>query len=229
MSPVTILMAAIVGAFAIDGISADAVSLPSPESVMNEYMENPYIRFYTGSQGLAWTTVHPEGNTLSSYGTYISTDGRVYRAAEGTTVIPQGVVTRKEVWGELKPGQHYYAKAITDSVVPVGKWVLSHREARCIHGPFSACRDYEYYGINGIPNTICRAEYDSGWMAYCADCGQQLTGYVYADDTCVANIGYLFSGSDDFAKIYPTRYLYFCPESGDNLETDRPINAHICK
>ena len=229
MSPVTILMAATVGAFEVDGISADAVSLPSPESVMNEYMENPYIRFYTGSQGLAWTTVHPEGNTLSSYGTYISTDGRVYRATEGTTVIPQGVVTRKEVWGELKPGQHYYAKAITNSVVPVGKWVLSHREARCIHGPFSACRDYEYYGINGIPNTICRAEYDSGWMAYCADCGQQLTGYVYADDTCVANIGYLFSGSDDFAKIYPTRYLYFCPESGDNLENDRPINAHICK
>ena len=229
MSPVTILMSAAAGAYALGGLSSAAISLPSPKSVMNDYMENPYIRFYSGSQGLAWTTVHPDGNTVTSYGTYVSTDGRVYRAAEGTTVIPQGVVTRKMIQGELKPGQHYYSKEITDSVVPVGKWVLSHREARCIHGPFTACRDYEYYGINGLPNTICRAEYDSGWMAYCADCGGQLTGYIYANDTCVANIGYLFSGSGDFAKTYPTRYLYFCPRGGDNLENDRPINGHICK
>ena len=229
ISPVSVLMAASAVTFVVDGLHFDAVRLPSPESVMAGYMENPYIRFYEGSRGIAWTTVHPEGCELSSYGTYISTDGSVYRAAEGTTVIPRGVIGRKEIQGELKPGQHYYSKPITDSVVPVGRWVLSHREARCIHGPFEACREYEYYGINELPNTKCLSEYDSGWIAYCADCGQPLTGYVYTNDTCVANIGYLFSGSGDFAKIYPTQYIFFCPKRGDNLENDRPLDVHICK
>ncbi len=228
-SPVSILMAASAGGYALVGISTHAVSLPSPESVMNSYIDNPYIRFYSGSQGVAWTTVHPGGSSVSSYGTYLYADGNVYRGTEGTVVIPDGVVSRKEVQGELKPGQHYYAKAITDSVVPIGRWVLSHREAKCIHGPFSACRDYEYYGINGLPNTICRGDYDSGWIAYCADCGQPLTGYVYTSDTCVANIGYLFSGSGDYAKVYPTQYIFFCPHRGDNLENDRPLDAHVCK
>lgn len=227
MSPVTILMAA--GAFTMSGLAADAASLPSPESVMNSYMNNPYIRFYSGSQGIAWTTVHPDGCSVSQYGTYVYTDNTVYRGSEGTTVIPQDVVSRKEIQGELKSGQHYYSAPITDSVVPVGKWVLSHRPARCIHGPFTACRDFEYYGIDGLPNTICRAEYDSGWVAYCADCGQPLTGFVYTNDVCVGNIGYLFSGNGDFARTYPTQYVFICPIGGDNLENDLHLDAHVCK
>lgn len=228
-SPVIILSAASAGACLLGGLSADAVGIPTPESVMNSYMNNPYIRFYTGSREIAWTTIHPGGYSVSQYGTYVYTDNAVYRGNEGTTVIPRDVVSRKEVQGGLKPGQHYYAAPITDSVVPVGKWVLSHRPARCIHGPFAACRDYEYYGIEGLPNTLCSAEYDSGWIAYCADCGQAVTGLVYANDICVGNIGYLFSGSGKFAETYPTQYVFFCPIRGDNLENDHHFDAHVCK
>ena len=228
MSPVSIIVAISAGALAFGTLFAGASRLPSPESVMSSYMENPYIRFYRGSRGIAWTTVHPEGNALSSYGTYVYTDGNKYRAAEGTTVIPEGVVSRKEVQGGLKPGQHYYEDEITDSVVPVGKWVLSHREARCIHGPFSACRDYEYYGIDGLPNSKCESSYDSGWIAYCADCGKPLTGFVYTNDTCVGKIGYLFAGTGEFAEEFPVEYLFFCPVRGDNLENDRSLGSHMC-
>ena len=227
MSPVTILIAA--ASLSLSGMPAGAAGIPSPESVMNSYMNNPYIRFYSGTRGIAWTTVHPEGCSMSRYGTYVYTDNTFYRGDEGTTVIPHDVVTRKEMQGELKPGQHYYTAPIAGSVVPVGKWVLSHRPARCIHGPFTACRDFEYYGIEGLPNTICKAEYDSGWIAYCADCGQPLTGYVYTNDICVGNIGYLFSGNGEFADVYPTQYVFICPAGGDNLENDLHLDTHVCK
>ncbi len=229
MSPLSILMAASAGLSVLGSLNASAISLPSPESVMTDYMENPYIRFYEGSQGMAWTTVHPGGNALSSYGTYVYTDGGYYRGGEGRTVIPRGVVSRKEIQPELKPGQHYYAGEITDSVIPVGKWVLTHSEAGCIHGPFSACAEYEYYGVEGLPNVKCRGKYDSGWIAYCADCGQSVTGYVYTDDTCVGNIGYVFAGTDDFAMTHPVRYMFVCPLKGDNLENDHAIGTHMCK
>ncbi len=229
VSPVSIVVAASAGACLSGGISAGAAGIPSPESVMNSYTNNPYIRFYSGTQGLAWTTVHPDGCSVSQYGTYIYTDNAVYRGNEGTTVIPQDVVTRKEIQGELKPGQHYYAAPIVDSVVPVGRWVLSHRPARCIHGPFTACRDFEYYGIDGLPNTFCSEGYDSGWIAYCADCGQPLTGFVYTNDICVGSLGYLFSGNGDYAKTYPTQYVFICPISGDNLENDLHLDTHMCK
>ena len=229
MSPVSIMMAASAGLSVLGAMNVSAGSLPSPESVMADYLDNPYIRFYEGSQGMAWTTVHPDASTLSSYGTYVYTDRRYYRGSEGMTVIPQGVVSRKEIQPALKPGQHYYAGEITDSVIPVGKWVLTHREARCIHGPFSACAEYEYYGVNGLPNVKCREEYDSGWVAYCADCGQPITGYIYSDDTCVGKIGYIFAGTDDFAMTYPVRYMFVCPVKGDNLENDHAIGSHMCK
>ena len=229
ISPIGILIAASIVAAVFGNVFSSAAVLPSPESVMSSYMNNRYIRFYEGSQGIAWTTVHPDGNSVSSYGTYVYTDGKVYRGTEGTTVIPEGVVSRKEVQGELGPGQHYYSSEITDSVIPVGRWVLSHREGECVHGPFSPCRDFEYYGIEGVPNSKCGSGYDSGWIAYCADCGQPISGYVYTDDICVGNIGYLFAGSGEFASRYPVRYLFFCPRNGDNLENDVSLESHMCK
>ena len=208
---------------------AMAAQLPNADSVLQSYRDNPYIRFYEGNEGIAWTTVHPGGAAQTSYGTYIYAGGQsIYRGSEGTEVFPSGVISRKDIEGELLPGHHYYASEITNSVVPVGRWVLAHRNARCIHGPFDACRDYEYYGINGLPNHKCEEEYDSGWIAYCADCGKPLTGYVYTCADCVSRIGYLFAGSGEFSFRYPSEYLFFCPLSGDNLENDVALRSHIC-
>ena len=106
-------------------VRAMAAELPSPDSVFQSYRANSYLRFYEGSEGIAWTTIHPGGYALTGDGTYIYAGGQsIYRAEEGRTVIPQGVVTRKDILGELPPGHHYYAAPITDSVIPVGKWVL---------------------------------------------------------------------------------------------------------
>ena len=211
-------------------VRAMAAELPSPDSVFQSYRANPYLRFYEGGEGIAWTTIHPGGYALTGDGTYIYAGGQsIYRAEEGRTVIPQGVVTRKEILGELPPGHHYYAAPITDSVIPVGKWVLMHSDARCVHGPFDACSTYAYYGINGLSNLKCGEEYDSGWIAYCADCGAPLTGYVYTCEDCVSRIGYIFTGSGAFAYHYPVEYLFICPLRGDNLENDVSLRSHMCR
>lgn len=208
---------------------AEASGLPSPDAVLETYRQNPYIRFYEGTQGIAWTTIHPDGYSVTASGAYIYGGGvSIYRGNAGDEIIPAGVVSRRELQGPLPAGHHYYSAMLNNTVVPVGKWVLSHVDARCIHGPFEAAGDYEYYGINGLPNIKCGGQYDSGWIAYCADCGTQLTGLVYTNDDCVGRIGYIFAGDEDFRSKYPAEYMFICPLRGDNLENDLHMSSHVC-
>ena len=123
---------------------------------MESYKSNPYLRFYEGDEGIAWTTIHPGGYSINANGVYTYGGGiSIYRSADGTEVVPDGVVSRRELAGPLPSGHHYYAKPLNNTVIPVGKWVVSQSEGRCIHGPFEACRDYEYYGIDGLSNVKC--------------------------------------------------------------------------
>ncbi len=208
----------------------DAAVLPSRDNVLESYRQNPYIRFYEGSQGIAWTTIHPGGYSVNANGAYIYGGGvSIYRGAYLTEIVPDGVVSRKEIQGTLPAGCHYYSASLSNDVIPVGRWVLSHVDANCIHGPFEACRDYEYFGINGLSNSKCLALYDSGWIAYCADCGEQITGLVYASEDCVRRIGYIFAGDETFREKYPAEYLFICPICGDNLENDLHLASHDCK
>ena len=210
--------------------NADAASLPNLDSVLESYKQNPYIRFYEGAEGIAWTTIHPGGYSVTSNGTYIYGGGNsIYRGVYQSEVIPKDVVSRKQLQGPLPAGHHYYAAPLDNTIIPVGKWVLSHVDSRCVHGPFNACRDYEYYGISGLTNLKCGESYDSGWIAYCADCGKAITGYVYTSDDCVSRINYIFAGDENFSKTYPAEYLFICPIHGDNLENDLHMMSHECE
>ena len=212
------------------GERVSAAELPTPDTVYESYKNNPYIKFYEGTQGIAWTTIHPGGYSVTSHGTYIYGGGvSIYRGAYGSEVIPEGVVSRKELQGPLPAGHHYYSAPLKNTVIPVGKWVIDHVDSRCVHGPFSTCRDYEYFGLNGLSNVKCGRPYDSGWIAYCADCGEAITGLVYASDDCVKRIGYIFAGDSEFRKDYPAEYLFICPICGDNLENDLCMTSHDCK
>ena len=226
---VTILSALILlSSYAGERVSA--AELPTPDTVYESYKNNPYLRFYEGEKGIAWTTIHPGGYSITSHGTYIYGGGvSIYRGEHGKEVIPDDVVSRKELQGPLPAGHHYYSAPVSGDVVPIGKWVLQHVDSRCVHGPFSACRDYEYYGIEGISNVKCGRPYDSGWVAYCADCGQALTGYVYTCDDCVRRIGYIFAGDKEFREKYPAEYLFICPICGDNLENEFAQSVHYCE
>ncbi len=230
---VPILIALVVILFSGTAVRPEAASadgLPTPDEVYESYRDNPYIRFYVGSQGIAWTSVCPGGYKVSSHGVYVYNGSQsLYRGQYGKTVVPQGVVGRREGMGPLMPGQHYYACPITNDVVPVGRWVLEHADGKCVHGPFEACRDYSFYGISGLSNVKCGGLYASGWKAYCADCGEPVAGLVYADEACVKDIGYILVGDSAFEKEYPVEYVYICPDCGDNLEVSFGSERHMCR
>ena len=85
-----------------EGIAAE---LPSADSVLQSYHDNPYLRFYEGNEGSAWTTIHPGGYAVTGKGTYIYAGAQsIYRGEEGMTVVPSGVVTRRQITGELLKG-----------------------------------------------------------------------------------------------------------------------------
>ena len=211
-------------------VHAGTSDIPTPDEVLQSYRNDPYKAFYEGERGIAWTSVHPGGYSVNSNGIYVYTNSSVkYRGAGGTVIVPSGVVGRKDSDEVLPPGHHYYAKPITNDVIPVGKWVLEHSDGKCVHGPFGAGRDFDYYGISNLSNEKCGRSYDSGWKGYCADCGEPIAGYVYADIECVKNTGYIFVGDSDFSKKYPVEYIYVCPVCGDNMEVSFSRSVHMCK
>ena len=227
---ILILLGIIIFVFFIPGKVYAYTGFPTPDDVLQDYKNNPYVRFYEGGQGVAWTTIHPGGYAVNSSGAYMDTGSQsYYRGEEGLQVIPEGVVHRKGFIDVLEPGQHYYAEPISETVVPVGKWVLEHPKGQCIHGPFAAGRDYEYYGIFGLSNSKCGEPYDSGWRGYCADCGEKIAGYVYTSMDSIKRTGYIFVGGEDFRKKYPVEYVFVCPDCGDNLEVSSNLSSHMCK
>ena len=68
-------------------------------------------------------------------------------------------------------GEHFYRYA-RQGMIPVGKWVVSHRPARCIHGDTDT--DIGNYHNLNYGKKICRRPYHSGWFGWCADCGERL-------------------------------------------------------
>ncbi len=114
-------------------------------------------------------------------------------------------------------GEHFYSYARWDTV-PVGKWVVSHRPATCIHGN---CDIENYLGLN-YGTQKCGRAYYSGWFAYCADCGGRLMSMlVYMSREAAETIHYLDLKSDMI-------YYYLCPWCR-NVEQGTPIGAHSCK
>lgn len=94
---------------------------------------------------------------------------------------------------ELQEGEHYYSYQRMGDV-PVGYWRVNHPWGGCIHGNNSPL-------INGVkPDTpgyagrfwtpgICGKTYPSGWLAYCADCGERVThALIYATQGVISRL-----------------------------------------
>ena len=116
----------------------------------------------------------------------------------------------------LETGQHYYRAARTGSV-PVGKWVVSHQYGHCIHDVIESY----YHGIK-FGRHKCGDFYYSGWIPYCADCGEEIQyTYFYMSREAADSIHYLDVGAG-------LDYYYLCPHCS-NLEQGVPISKHMCK
>lgn len=114
----------------------------------------------------------------------------------------------------LAVGEHYYTHEVT-GVVNVGKWQVRHRKGMCIHDNYPE----EFHGIT-FGRKRCFKSYYSGWIPYCADCGEQLAALLhYMSLETARGMGQL-----DLSKAY----YYKCPHC-DNLEQGWDYVPHACK
>ncbi len=114
-------------------------------------------------------------------------------------------------------GQHIFQSARTEDV-PVGYWKVEHPRGYCCHDIYPS----PAVGFHQIEmgRVRCFRDYFSGWMAYCADCGERITPMlVYMSREAAASI-----------TLLDTRmaYYYLCPYC-KNFEQGADMTVHICK
>lgn len=117
---------------------------------------------------------------------------------------------------EPEEGEHVYSY-IRSGKVPVGKCVVHHKYAACVHNVYP--QGNLYYGMT-FGRQRCSKAYYSGWFAYCADCeGQLLQCYMYMSANTAKQLTHV-----DMSKAY----YYKCPHC-DNLEQGSAAIVHICQ
>lgn len=154
--------------------------------------------------GLAWTT--DAGNM--NYTWY----------PQGTTVVT-GIASS---FPSLNKGEHYYKWERTGSV-PVGRWIVKRSDAVCMQSGTSYPDDYEeiYHGML-VGRRSCYGAYNSGWIAYCADCGEEITSLlIYMQQSTAESIHYLEMGTG-------ISYYYLCPHC-NSLEQGSSMRTHMCR
>lgn len=170
-----------------------AASAAEKETIYN----SPYVSF--SPDGKAWTT--NAGDTAGIW-------------YENGLTVETGIHSSLR---EPETGEHLYTYS-RQGTVPVGSWVVMHRAASCIHTNYAG---KEYHGVIHR-GQICLRSYYSGWMAYCADCGDKLTNMlVYMSKAAAESIDYLEMKKD-------LDYYYLCPLCR-NLEQGAPMGSHLCK
>lgn len=160
--------------------------------------DSPYVTFSPDSK--AWTVQEGEED--------------VTHYPEGTTVNTGNTSSLRA----LHVGEHYYSIK-RSGTIPIGKWVVEHRYAQCIHDSYPE-EDYFHGVIYG--KEYCLKYYNSGWIAYCADCGEQVKHmYVYMDKDAAKTIDFMECGVG-------LTYYHLCPFC-TNLEQGAELKEHTCK
>lgn len=142
--------------------------------------------------------------------------------AGGYTWYEKGTTVKTGISSSLRSpgrGEHIYwtQKAGT---LPVGKWVVALKTGHCIHNNYPEAGT-DWHGLS-FGRQQCGKYYDSGWIAYCADCGGSLADMlIYMSREAAASIDYLDLGMG-------MSYYYLCPHCR-NLEQGAGLKSHVCK
>ena len=120
-------------------------------------------------------------------------------------------IREKSSAAEPGRGEHVY-KYERHGMVPVQKWVVICRTAKCIHN------DSQFFHGLTLITAHCEANYYSGWNAYCADCGEKIIDFnLYMSREKVGKITAIDTDLD---------YYYLCPTCG-HLEQGSSVR-HKC-
>ena len=144
---------------------------------------------------------------------------RDYTWYDADTRVSTGITSSLRA---LNTGEHYY-KVSRYGEIPIGYWQVLHRPAQCIHNGYPE-DNFLYHGIQ-YGRHKCLRNYNSGWMAYCADCGEVIAyALMYMSRDAAKSIQYMDLGS----KQNPMEYYFLCPFC-NNLEQGAPLGEHKCK
>lgn len=183
---------------------------------------NPYTVTMDCPDGVKIWTIYeaiPEGELAPARTYEMSGRKPSYWYRYGETVYFQDV---HEESTTLKTGQHFYNE-IVNGVVDIAYWKCEWVNGRCIHN--SGGLPTPWHGQtfdNGKPvgEKSCKYAYYSGWIAYCAQCGQPVThSYVYASRDAVSTI-------DRYDASSP--YFYLCPNPDCRNVDNTGEGGHEC-
>ncbi|MBO5336926.1 MAG: InlB B-repeat-containing protein [Lachnospiraceae bacterium] len=173
--------------------------VPSLSVKADTIYDSPYVSFAPNGEGF---TIQPWDTDYTHY-------------EEGTT-ISTGITSSVRA---LEVGEHYYYDWERAGDVPIGKWVVEHKFSQCIH---DVHRSDDYYLGLEYGRSNCFKYYNSGWIPYCADCGEILQyTYFYMNEDAVKTIDYMACGMG-------YDYYHLCPYCS-NLEQGVYVGAHNCK
>ena len=198
-------------------VRAEGSLLDSPYVVPYGYLDTDgtYHNYFTISQPLPVDHNRGESSYVyHSYEEYVDSGTKPsYWLPEGTTVFT-GIASSLR---ELNVGEHYYRVDRTGEV-PVGRWIVSWEAGHCVH---LGNKTHEWMGLS-IGDHVCRGAYDSGWLCYCADCGERLlSALVYAPKDRIETVRYV---NMDYG------YYYICPNPAcRHLENEGYAVPHQCK
>ncbi len=156
-----------------------------------------------------YVSLSPDGKAFTTNGG----DQNIQQYSYGT-ILSTGI---QSVTKTLAAGQHYFMYARVKNV-PIGYWKVEHSNGICCHSAYPK-EGASFHGV-GFTRSACFQQYFSGWMAYCADCGERLTPMLIYMSARTA--GTISSLDMDMA------YYYLCPFCR-NLEQGRQLPAHYCK
>ncbi len=151
-----------------------------------------------------------------------SPDGQAFTTCSGDTSTvwyEKGMTVRIRETAEslvAGPGEHIYYWKRTGSI-PIGYWEVAHPYGRCIHKDYDASTTFHQVVFG---RQKCGRNYYSGWIGYCADCGETVVDFlIYMNGDTAAALTEVQTGMG---------YYYLCPWCS-NLEQATEIMPHTCQ
>ncbi len=172
--------------------------------------------------GLLFIELPISAHSMGNADIYISADGEAFTTNVGdhaTQWYDKGYTVQTGVTGGLPAlniGEHYYSVE-RKGLIPVEKWMVDWPKGHCQHDSYP---EGTLYHGESFGRSKCGENYYSGWLAYCADCKEEVVhGYFYMSQETAKSITSLDMSKD---------YYYKCPHCS-NLEQAMVLRCHICK
>ena len=112
-------------------------------------------------------------------------------------------------------GYHIYKEDLPNgTVIPIREWRCSYSRSNCIQSPPIGI---EFAGMHST-TPACGIEHHPGWIAVCANCGEDIHHLIYASDAAIESMKSMPAGMNEF---------YICPRTNKYDSKGHPTGGHF--